>query len=81
MSKCHIVEHFMPRLICIVSGLISGILVSVFGVCSMTIAGALLMTVGMVTSGFVASPYILYITYGVIAGMCNIRTTVIVLHV
>ena len=53
---------------------------SVFGVCSMTIAGALLMTVGMVTSGFVASPYILYITYGVIAGMCNIRTTVIVLH-
>ena len=46
----------------------SGILVSVYGSHTTTVIGSLIMTVGMVTSGFVTIPYLLYITYGVIAG-------------
>ena len=55
------------------AGLVSGIVMSVVGVCITTIAGSLLMTVGMVTSGLVTNPYLLYLTYGVTAGMVNIR--------
>ena len=49
-------------------GLVSGILVSLFGVCVTSVAGSLLMAVGMVASAFTTSPYLLYLTYGVIAG-------------
>ena len=55
------------------AGLVSGVVMSVVGVCITTIAGSLLMTVGMVTSGLVTNPYLLYLTYGVTAGMVNIR--------
>ena len=43
-------------------------LVSTVGVCITSVAGSLLMTVGMVASAFSSSPYLLYLTYGVIAG-------------
>ena len=50
------------------SGIITGVLVSKFGVCISTVVGSLLMTIGMVASAFVPSPYLLYLTYGVIGG-------------
>ena len=50
------------------SGLISGILVSLYGSHVTAVVGSVVMTVGMVTSGLVSSPYLLYLTYGVIAG-------------
>ena len=51
------------------AGVVSGIIVKLRGVCVATVAGSLLMTIGMVSSGFVTSLYLLYLTYGVAAGI------------
>ena len=49
-------------------GIISGIIISALGACKTSILGTLLMSIGMVTSGFVTSSYLLYVTYGLTAG-------------
>ena len=53
----------------ILAGIVSGIIVSIYGVCVTAVAGSLMVTVGLFSSGFVSSPYLLYLTYGVISGM------------
>ena len=53
----------------IFAGVVSGIIVKLRGVCVATVAGSLLMTIGMLSSGFVTSPYLLYLTYGIVAGI------------
>ena len=50
------------------SGVVAGVVVTTFGMCFTTVAGSLLMTVGMVSSAFVSNPYLLYVTYGLTAG-------------
>ena len=47
--------------------------VTTLGMCLTTVAGSLLMTVGMVSSAFVSNPYLLYVTYGLTAGTGLIR--------
>ena len=56
-------------LVLFVSGIVSGIVISAIGICKTSIAGSLLMTVGMVTSAFVTDPHLLYVTYGLTAGV------------
>ena len=53
----------------ILAGIVSGIIISIYGVCVTAVAGSLMVTVGLFSSGFVSSPFLLYLTYGVISGM------------
>ena len=50
------------------SGIVSGVIISAVGTCKTGIVGSLLMAVGMVSSAFVTTPYLLYATYGITAG-------------
>ena len=75
-----LISLFTNTFFSILAGLVSGILVSIVGVCITTIAGSLLMTVGTVSSGFVTSPYLLYLTYGVTAGTYLQQYRIYVIH-